>query len=125
DALLWRAVARSQGDEVGLSETLNDDLSRATRSSPRLPAISRGPRTTEPGDPSLLPPGLPDSVHVGLAELTRTEKLVLQHLSLNKTSRQIAKALFVSVRTVQNHRARICEKLGLRGSNRLLGVAIE
>jgi|GEM_PF-2355763 len=79
----------------------------------------------ERNDPRHLPPGLPASVVEGLPSLTRAERNVLQHVALNQTSRQIAKRLFVSVRTVQNHRARICDKLGLRGNNRLLGVAIE
>ncbi|PKN53854.1 MAG: hypothetical protein CVU56_29665 [Deltaproteobacteria bacterium HGW-Deltaproteobacteria-14] len=78
-----------------------------------------------PLDPRLAPPGLPASVSAGLPTLTRAERIVLQHVALNQTSREIAKRLFVSVRTVQNHRARICDKLGLRGNNRLLGVAIE
>ena len=50
---------------------------------------------------------------------------MLRELSLNKTSREIAATLGVSPRTVQNHRAHICAKLELRGSNRLLEFAIE
>ena len=60
-----------------------------------------------------------------LALVTPTERVVLRHLAENKTSRQIAAELRVSVRTVQNHRANVCDKLGLRGANKLLQFALE
>lgn len=60
-----------------------------------------------------------------LARLSPAERLVLRELSHNRTSSEIAARLGLSVRTVQNHRAHICEKLGLRGSHRLLAVALE
>jgi DNA-binding NarL/FixJ family response regulator len=59
-----------------------------------------------------------------LDSLTPTERRVLRLLSLNKTSKEIADELFVSVRTVENHRAHICTKLGLKGHNQLLLLAI-
>ena len=74
------------------------------------------------------PPGvkvdIPQSVRDGLASLTKAERTVLGFVAQNMTSVEIGKALFVSVRTVQNHRARICDKLGLRGHNRLLAIAM-
>jgi DNA-binding NarL/FixJ family response regulator len=60
-----------------------------------------------------------------LDHLTPTERRVLKLLSENKTSREIAAELFVSVRTIENHRANICDKLDLRGANALLKFAIE
>jgi len=57
--------------------------------------------------------------------LTITEIRVLKLLSDNKTSKEIADELNISYRTVQNHRGNICEKLGLKGANRLLQFAIE
>lgn len=60
-----------------------------------------------------------------LSALTPAELQVLRELSLNKTSREIATTLGVSHRTVQNHRAHICLKLELKGTNRLLEFAIE
>lgn len=83
------------------------------------------PPSAEPTLPAPPPKDIPPSVLTGLPQLTKSERIVLQHLARNKTSREIAKTLFVSVRTVQNHRARICDKLGLRGNNALLGVALE
>lgn len=58
-------------------------------------------------------------------KLTKTELHILKLLSENKTSTQIAKELFVSFRTIQNHRANISMKLGIKGYNKLLFFAIE
>jgi DNA-binding CsgD family transcriptional regulator len=71
-----------------------------------------------------MPSDLPVGVAEGLPSLTRAERNVLRHLASNKTSREMWQSLYISVRTVQNHRARICDKLGLRGNNALLGVAL-
>lgn len=60
-----------------------------------------------------------------LKDLTPTEHKVLKLLSQNKTSAQIAKALFVSPRTVQNHRVNIAAKLNLSGYNKLLEYALQ
>ena len=61
----------------------------------------------------------------GLDDLTKAEGRILKFISENKTSRQIAAELFISVRTVEAHRANICTKLGLHGSHRLLQFALE
>jgi two-component system nitrate/nitrite response regulator NarL len=42
-----------------------------------------------------------------------------------QTSKEIGASLFVSVRTVDRHRANIAAKLGLAGSHALLQFAIE
>ena len=62
---------------------------------------------------------------VGLGTLTAAERTVLRELALGKTSREIAEVLHISYRTVQNHRANICIKLDLSGTNRLLQFAVE
>lgn len=60
-----------------------------------------------------------------LQKLSRTERRVLKLIAENKTSKEIADELHISFRTVQNHRAHMCEKLKLEGFNRLLQFAIE
>jgi len=60
-----------------------------------------------------------------LEQLTKTEKKILTLLSENKTSKEIAEDMFVSVRTVQNHRNNICQKLNLKGPHSLLEFAIQ
>jgi DNA-binding CsgD family transcriptional regulator len=42
-----------------------------------------------------------------------------------KTNQDIAADLFISVKTVQNHRNNICQKLGLNGTHALLKFALE
>lgn len=61
----------------------------------------------------------------GIGELTPAERRVLKLIAENKTSREIAAELFVSHRTVENHRANICQKLQLQGSHSLLKFALE
>jgi len=56
--------------------------------------------------------------------LTPTERRVLKLVGRRLTSREVAMALNVSVRTVENHRASICRKLDLRGPHRLLELAL-
>ena len=61
----------------------------------------------------------------GVDQLTPTERRILKLLSENKTSKEIAGELYVSHRTIENHRANICQKLGLHGNHALLQFAIE
>jgi DNA-binding NarL/FixJ family response regulator len=60
----------------------------------------------------------------GLGDLTPTERRVLLLLSELRTTKEIANALGVSARTVDNHRAHICSKLGLQGSHALVKFAL-
>ncbi len=57
--------------------------------------------------------------------LTGTERRVLAKLAEFKTSKQIALELGVSVRTIENHRANICEKLDLQGTHALVRFALQ
>ncbi len=60
----------------------------------------------------------------GLGSLTATERRVLTLVARGNTSRDIAEELFISVRTVEHHRANVALKLGLRGSNALVKFAV-
>lgn len=61
----------------------------------------------------------------GLADLTPSERRILGFVSQGKTSKEIAAALFISPKTVENHRVNITAKLGLHGNNALLKFALE
>lgn len=61
----------------------------------------------------------------GLRGLTQTERRVLRFIAEHKTSKEIAAELFISYRTVENHRANVCQKLNLSGSHSLLKFALE
>jgi DNA-binding NarL/FixJ family response regulator len=61
----------------------------------------------------------------GLDDLTVAEKRLLKRVAFGRTNKEIAAELFISPRTVESHRANICQKLQLTGSNRLLQFALE
>jgi len=65
------------------------------------------------------------SESTSLHRLTPAELTVLRLVSENKTSKEIAETLFASIRTVENHRTHICQKLGIKGHNALLQFALE
>lgn len=58
-------------------------------------------------------------------QLTPTERRVLRLIAVNRTTKEIAHDLCISPRTVDTHRAHICEKLHLRGAQALLRFALE
>ena len=66
-----------------------------------------------------------NSENPGLKLLTDKEKEVLKYISAGLTSREVADKLFVSYKTIENHRANICKKLNIHGAQSLLKFAIE
>lgn len=59
----------------------------------------------------------------GLQSLTPTEQKVLRLIAEDKTSKEIGEELFISHRTVETHRANICQKLDLHGPLALVKFA--
>ena len=57
-------------------------------------------------------------------DLTATERRVFKMIADDKTSREIAEQLSISVRTVERHRQNICDKLEIHGSNALMKFAL-
>lgn len=66
-----------------------------------------------------------DSDKEKLSLLTSTERKVMYQLGLMKTNSEIAESLGVSLKTVQNHRNNICNKLEIKGRHALLKYAVE
>lgn len=60
----------------------------------------------------------------GLASLTPTERAVIKLIAECRTTKEIAALLFISPRTVETHRANICQKLALRGNHALTKFAL-
>ena len=60
-----------------------------------------------------------------IRDLTPTELRILRLIAESKTSKEIGAELSVSYRTVENHRANICQKLDLHGSNALVKFAFD
>ena len=59
-----------------------------------------------------------------LSSLTPAERAVFKLIAECRTTRQIAALLFISPRTVETHRANICQKLDLRGNHALTKFAL-
>lgn len=66
-----------------------------------------------------------DILFTSFASLTLTERKILRFVAQNKTTKDIANELFISYRTVENHRNNICKKLGISGASALLRFALD
>lgn len=62
---------------------------------------------------------------LGLDPLTTRERQILKLIAEGKSSKEIADLLFISVRTVDNHRANMMEKLNLKKATDLVKYAIQ
>jgi two-component system, NarL family, response regulator NreC len=68
----------------------------------------------------------PGRVHArAIDDLTQREREVLRLIALGHTNAEIAQMLYVSVRTVENHRASVMRKLGLHTRAELVRHATE
>ena len=61
----------------------------------------------------------------GLEDLTSCQRAILKHIADDRTSKEIADELGISCRTVENHRANICDRLNCHGSHSLLKFAFD
>jgi DNA-binding NarL/FixJ family response regulator len=59
------------------------------------------------------------------SQLTRREREILQYIAEGYTSPEIARILFISKKTVENHRANIMEKLDIHDTAGLVRYAIK
>jgi DNA-binding NarL/FixJ family response regulator len=57
-------------------------------------------------------------------DLTNREYEVLCWAASGKTNREVAEGLFISIKTVETHKTKILEKLGLRNTSELVKYAI-
>lgn len=98
-----------------------------------IKAVAAGQHFTSPamtsylmnrGGRSVYAAPAPGQPQLGLKDLTPTERRVLKLIAEYKTSKDIAEELFISFRTVNTHRANICQKLGIEGSHALMKFAL-
>ncbi|MBI3195159.1 MAG: response regulator transcription factor [Ignavibacteriae bacterium] len=59
-----------------------------------------------------------------LDSLTRSERKILNFIAQGKSTSEIAEVLFISPKTVENHRTNISQKLNLHGTHSLVKFAI-
>jgi len=85
-----------------------------------MPALVRGLLADAPPAPPA-----EDNPPAELSPLTPREQEVLQKLALGYVNREIAAELFISPRTVENHRKQIFEKLQLKSRADLVRYARE
>jgi DNA-binding CsgD family transcriptional regulator len=60
----------------------------------------------------------------GLKDLTAAERRILQLTAGGMNTSDLVRKLYISARTVENHRAHICSKLNLQGRDALLRFAL-
>lgn len=84
-----------------------------------------------PASPFPVPPGESDvdapdqpTVAARIDVLSDREREVLELIVLGHTQREIAQRLFVSVKTIESHRARVVEKLGCHTRAELVSYAL-
>ena len=98
DAELFAAIGKIRKDKIYVSPHLAGDLTDYW--------VDLRGRTNRPG-------------------LTNREKEVLKLIAEGKSNKEIGDALFISVHTVERHRANIMAKLSLRGTADLVKYAIQ
>jgi DNA-binding NarL/FixJ family response regulator len=102
DTELFTAIKKIRQGKIyitpGLTDTLTDDWARMQRSDYK-PAIES-------------------------EKLTNREREVVKMVAEGKSNREIAEALFISIRTVDHHRANIMQKLQLKNTADLVKYAV-
>lgn len=97
-----------------LKEAAEADLVRAIR------MVARGETYLDPA----LANRLDRSSGLNGTTLSEREREVLQLVALGHTNQEVASRLFISVRTVEDHRARLSRKLGLETRAQLVRFAL-
>jgi DNA-binding NarL/FixJ family response regulator len=126
DPAYARAALAAGGSGLIVKDAQSAELLAAIR------AVHRGRTLVDLPDPGIgdqpatgapPPPARPD--HVPGRSLSRRERQVLQLVAQGYTNQQVAGRLTLSTKTVEGYRARLGEKLGLRGRADLVRFALE
>jgi two-component system response regulator NreC len=119
ESLLREAINAGAAGYI-IKRAVQEELISAIR------AVSRGDMYIHPSITRLLLKDLSPSVKVktgGLQLLTPRERELMEYIVRGFTNRQIAEKLFISVRTVEGHRASLLNKLGLKNRVELVEFA--
>lgn len=63
--------------------------------------------------------------HLTLVDLSKREQEVFTLIASGKSNREVADELFISVKTVETHKAHVLDKLGLKNTTELVKYAIK
>lgn len=119
ESLLREAIKAGAAGYV-IKRAAEEELIAAIR------AVSRGDMYIHPAITRLLVKDLSPTVESkqgALDTLTPREMEVMKYIIRGFTNRQVAEALFISVRTVEGHRASLFSKLGLKNRVELVEFA--
>jgi two-component system response regulator NreC len=119
ERLLSEAIQAGASGYV-IKRALEEELLSAIR------AVSRGDMYIHPAITRLLVKDLSPTVESkqgALDTLTPREMEVMKYIIRGFTNRQVAEALFISIRTVEGHRASLFSKLGLKNRVELVEFA--
>ncbi len=94
----------------------------ASRALKNEPYISKSFRNAWNGEKASLFPHFRQGL---LQKLSKQEIEVLNQVALGKTNTEISQQLFISEKTIKNHRYNICKKLHLQGNNALFKYTIK
>lgn len=117
DPAYARAALRAGAEGYLLKEAADSELVEALRQ------VAAGSTYLEPGLGARLAREEAEDQHDD--DLSEREREVLQLIALGHTNQEIAEKIFLSVRTVESHRAHIQQKLGLQTRSELVRYAID
>jgi DNA-binding NarL/FixJ family response regulator len=125
DSAYLRSVLAAGASGYVLKRAVDTELLAAIR------AVHRGGLFVDPSlaqvfvQDVLKRPAYADSASRSLKILSERERQVLGLVAQGYGSRDVAKQMVVSVKTVETYRARIAEKLGLRTRNEIVRFAVQ
>jgi len=131
--LLYCVAAREEDIITAMRAGADGFLEKTCSRSDFLQAIERVcggdhylcPRTVNALAKSLQRKGGEESERGGRPELTRREKEILALIAAGDSSKEIAKKLFLSVSTVETHRANVMIKIGARNVAQLIHYGLQ
>lgn len=125
DPAYLRSVLSAGGSGYVVKRAADSELLAAIR------AVREGKSFVSPmvaeaeAQEALAGPQLSEAAETALARLSARERQVLVLLAHGHTHSEMAEQLGISVKTVETHRARLSEKLGLKSRSDLVRLAID
>ncbi len=119
-----RMIMNLGADDYLVQPFKRQDLLLSIRSRlSRFAIFNNRRRVTDAGQETMIAiPLMPDGLQ---DKLSKTEARIIKLIAEGKNTREIARELYVSIKTVENHKYNIAQKLGLTGRNSLTEYVIK